>query len=1159
MTLGDDSINGTYGDVTFENGVATVTLKGGEKAEATGLPTEITYEITEASAEGFQLTGKTGDTGSISTTKSTAVFTNTRETGDLELSKELISERLADKDQKFTFTVTLGDDSINGTYGDMTFENGVATVELKGGESAEATGLPTDISYDITEADADDFKLTGVTGDSGTISTEKASAEFTNTRKTGALKILKKIAVNRVETNDTSLVDGIYIFDVNGIGKASGVSRVVKIRIDGGVVTKVWIDDKETAPEGGYAVVRDLPTGDYVITERTTEEMKHKGISLISGNSVTIRIENDQSPDEIPEEEFLNNKDIGELKLRKTVVGTRDTITVFTFNVTLKAPGEVEFEDTYPAVLTRRNGDTEEFPVAVDENGVIADIMLTASESLTIKELPAGTTYETEETFIPDGYELEEVNDSGNSTITMAETSEVEFVNLYEAKDTVSFKAQKIFTNGNLKEHPFTIKLSQVEYVEGKLVPVSDFEPLTATVDADDDHQTVEFNDVKEFVKTAKQDENGIYIDRDDCGNYYFLIEEVLPDGVDDEHPIKDGVRYDTRKQLIKVTVTDNCDGSLNVVKDPAASNDLDVTFENKQLGKIRIKKTVKNTDDQPLVTEDIEYTFRITQVLENAEPGTEPITKELKVKNGEEKTIEDLPLGMYTVEETDIPAVNGHQYDGTTLSVEGGAIVDEATGTAQTASEVSDTKVTVELSNTDTKTLSVEAVNTYEVDKIPMAVHKVWDDGENRDGVRPLTLTVDLLANGEVCRTVTLSYDNNWTAVEKDLPVVDLSLKEIVYAWSEHDPGNGYTLTGTDTDGAITTLTNSRPPEKTTVSVQKVWDDQENAAKKRPTEITVQLFANGKAEGPAVTLNEGNGWSHSWTDLVKNCNPNGKIGGSSPIVYTVEELDVPEGYTVTRNGTGTSIEITNTLVPGKLEIRKTFEFEPVEPENPETEIDIPVSKSWDDNDNKDGNRPESVTVRLLADGKEVAKAVLNEANGWKYTFLNMPKTDGDRKIQYTITEDPVEWYEAEINGTNIRNIYVPETTSVSVRKVWDDHNNEAGMRPVSIWMTLSNGTTILLNEDNGWAATISGLPTKLNGEPVTYTWTEQQVVGYRLVSTKTEGSVTTFTNHFVNVPPVPGNQPQPKTPGGGWVIFEEYDTALGGDILINHVGDCFD
>ena len=31
----------------------------------------------------------------------------------------------------------------------------------------------------------------------------------------------------------------------------------------------------------------------------------------------------------------------------------------------------------------------------------------------------------------------------------------------------------------------------------------------------------------------------------------------------------------------------------------------------------------------------------------------------------------------------------------------------------------------------------------------------------------------------------------------------------------------------------------------------------------------------------------------------------------------------------------------------------------------------------------------------------------------------------------------------------------------------------------------------------------------------------------------------------------------QPK--GEGYVIFEDYNTALGGAILINHVGDCFD
>ena len=159
----------------------------------------------------------------------------------------------------------------------------------------------------------------------------------------------------------------------------------------------------------------------------------------------------------------------------------------------------------------------------------------------------------------------------------------------------------------------------------------------------------------------------------------------------------------------------------------------------------------------------------------------------------------------------------------------------------------------------------------------------------------------------------------------------------------------------------------------------------------------------------------------------------------------------------------------------------------------------------------------------------------------------------------YTITEDPVDLVQAEINGYNIKNVYKPELTSVIVRKVWDDDNNNLQIRPKSVRMTLNNGTSVLLSDANGWTAVVSDLPTIVNGQPVTYTWTEQEVVGYRQTGMSTEGNMTTFTNQVVTVPEVLGQQPQPRTPGESWVIFEEYDTALGGEIIINHVGDCFD
>ena len=46
-------------------------------------------------------------------------------------------------------TVTLGDTSINGAYGGMTFTNGVANVTIPGGGSVSATGLADGITYTV--------------------------------------------------------------------------------------------------------------------------------------------------------------------------------------------------------------------------------------------------------------------------------------------------------------------------------------------------------------------------------------------------------------------------------------------------------------------------------------------------------------------------------------------------------------------------------------------------------------------------------------------------------------------------------------------------------------------------------------------------------------------------------------------------------------------------------------------------------------------------------------------------------------------------------------------------------------------------------------------------------------------------------------------------
>jgi hypothetical protein len=131
-----------------------------------------------------------------------------------------------------------------------------------------------------------------------------------------------------------------------------------------------------------------------------------------------------------------------------------------------------------------------------------------------------------------------------------------------------------------------------------------------------------------------------------------------------------------------------------------------------------------------------------------------------------------------------------------------------------------------------------------------------------------------------------------------------------------------------------------------------------------------------------------------------------------------------------------------------------------------------------------------------------------------------------------------------------------PELTSASVVKVWNDDNNKAGLRPSSLRVTLSTGASYTLNAANNWSMTVSGLPKyDANGSEIRYTWTEQSVVGYTSSSTST-GNTTVFTNTY--------RQPVvPNTPGKGGgtpvYVFEDYDTPLGVEVIINHVGDCYE
>ncbi|EGO5237846.1 Cna B-type domain-containing protein, partial [Enterococcus faecalis] len=159
--------------------------------------------------------------------------------------------------------------------------------------------------------------------------------------------------------------------------------------------------------------------------------------------------------------------------------------------------------------------------------------------------------------------------------------------------------------------------------------------------------------------------------------------------------------------------------------------------------------------------------------------------------------------------------------------------------------------------------------------------------------------------------------------------------------------------------------------------------------------------------------------------------------------------------------------------------------------------------KTWNDNEDQDGKRPKSITVNLLANGKQVQSKEVSETDGWKYEFTNLPKYENGQEITYTVMENQVPEYNTEIKGFDITNSYTPGKTSVSVTKTWDDNNNQDGLRPNSIKVQLyangeAKGSPIELTEGNQWNHTWNDLAEKTKGQTIAYTVKEvDQVPGY--------------------------------------------------------------
>ena len=140
---------------------------------------------------------------------------------------------------------------------------------------------------------------------------------------------------------------------------------------------------------------------------------------------------------------------------------------------------------------------------------------------------------------------------------------------------------------------------------------------------------------------------------------------------------------------------------------------------------------------------------------------------------------------------------------------------------------------------------------NTYDfsVERTEATVTKNWIDSNDQDGMRPLTLEVQLLQDGVAFRSpVTLQASSNWTHTQRDLPKYDAAGNEYKYTWNEVSVPAGYNMTANDTVGTDTTIRNEHTTETVSLTVTKDWIDNNDITGNRPSEIVVNLLTSVKA-----------------------------------------------------------------------------------------------------------------------------------------------------------------------------------------------------------------------------------------------------------------------------------------------------------------------
>lgn len=372
-----------------------------------------------------------------------------------------------------------------------------------------------------------------------------------------------------------------------------------------------------------------------------------------------------------------------------------------------------------------------------------------------------------------------------------------------------------------------------------------------------------------------------------------------------------------------------------------------------------------------------------------------------------------------------------------------------------------------------DTDPASVTITNTK---RTTITVVKEWNDGKNREVTRPSALTIK--CSGEEGN----SYANASKAIDisetDDQYEVSFTVDQygteglIDYAITEEGEGSAYglsskaELTGSEEDAAELsvdgekvradklTLTNTHEIEVFDLTLNKSWKDSENKYDTRPDAVTMHL---------QYSL-DGNNWSDAIQKAVENKDFTNAYADAIDAGYTTsaqtQQLEkgstrltwenLPVYANVKNSGSAVKTIIQYRVVEDAVNgYNKEMQTEvkadgtkgnrTVELENKLETTAIKIQKNWDDDENYNKQRPGSITVNILQNGKKLTDVELNAENGWKYELNDLPKESGkDQPYTYSIEEAEVPGYTSVKNGMTLTNTVDPVGVTLSLTKNFD-------------------------------------------------------------------------------------------------------------------------